>query len=551
MTGDMFIHGSLSIASTGVSWGANSTGMRFVSTTTGNTISVAGVVMAGNPFFDGVGGEWTLLGNYTNNNAGRNLTLTNGTLNLNGFTFTIANLACNNSNVRAINFGTTGKIVLIGSGVRIVDIRTATNFSASGNKLIECTYSSSVGTRTIETGTVTAVNALNISVTAGSDIVSMSNSFNDINLTGFTGTLTSGARTVFGNLAIPSGITVSGSTSATTLSGTGTQTITAGSVLDFPITDSGTGTVQLGANLTLGSTRRFTHSSGTLDLNGFNLTTAEFSSSGTSARTIATSTGSIVVTGNAATNWNLADTTNLTVTGNRTVQFTYAGATGTRNIRHGNSPGTFDDATAFNMSFTAGSDTINFTGAVRNLSMAGFTGSLTTGSTELRCTGNLTFGTGSTTTPSSFPLVLAGTSSQTVATNGVTLDFPITMSGSDVSFATALTHGAADRTFLFTSGTLRFKEGTTNNLTIFTSSGGAAKTLRSGVGGVQATLSDVSGINSLSNTTVQDINAIGGASWQAYTANGNVDAGNNTGWLFSPAASAYMYTRRKNKRIII
>jgi len=45
-------------------------------------------------------------------------------------------------------------------------------------------------------------------------------------------------------------------------------------------------------------------------------------------------------------------------------------------------------------------------------------------------------------------------------------------------------------------------------------------------------LSDASGLISVSYCSIQDSNATGGASWYAETSLGNVNAGNNTGWLF-------------------
>lgn len=85
--------------------------------------------------------------------------------------------------------------------------------------------------------------------------------------------------------------------------------------------------------------------------------------------------------------------------------------------------------------------------------------------------------------------------------------------------------------------TITFTAGTTQTVSAFGVSGtsGNLITLNTTVAGSQATLSDSSGTNSLSFTSVKDLAATGGAAWLAYTANGNVDAGNNTGWLFAPA----------------
>lgn len=99
--------------------------------------------------------------------------------------------------------------------------------------------------------------------------------------------------------------------------------------------------------------------------------------------------------------------------------------------------------------------------------------------------------------------------------------------------------------------TITLTAGTTQTVSAFGVSGtsGNLITLNSSSAGSQATLSDSSGTNSVSFVSIKDINATGGSFWSAYTSNGNVDAGNNTGWDFNGEASRYIYTRRKNKVI--
>lgn len=100
--------------------------------------------------------------------------------------------------------------------------------------------------------------------------------------------------------------------------------------------------------------------------------------------------------------------------------------------------------------------------------------------------------------------------------------------------------------------TIRFTAGTTQTVSAFSVSGtsGNLITLDTTVAGTRATLSDPSGLVSVSFCSIKDINATGGAFWQAYTVNGNVDGGNNLGWDFNAAAWSYMYNVRKSKRIL-
>ena len=82
--------------------------------------------------------------------------------------------------------------------------------------------------------------------------------------------------------------------------------------------------------------------------------------------------------------------------------------------------------------------------------------------------------------------------------------------------------------------TVTLTAGTTQTVSAFSLAGTAGNliTLNTNISGVQATLSDSSGVNSVSFVSIKDINATGGAIWDAPTTNGNVDAGNNTGWNF-------------------
>jgi hypothetical protein len=90
---------------------------------------------------------------------------------------------------------------------------------------------------------------------------------------------------------------------------------------------------------------------------------------------------------------------------------------------------------------------------------------------------------------------------------------------------------------------ITFTAGTTNTFTSFSLAGTAGNliTLRSSSAGTQYTLSDSSGIVSVSFLDIRDSNATGGAIWQAYTANGNVSSGNNSGWIFSPSNFFMMF----------
>lgn len=91
--------------------------------------------------------------------------------------------------------------------------------------------------------------------------------------------------------------------------------------------------------------------------------------------------------------------------------------------------------------------------------------------------------------------------------------------------------------------TITFTAGTTQTVASFTASGtsGNLVTLNSATPGSRFTISDSAGTNSVSYCSITDSAVTGGAAWNAYTTNGNVDGGNNTGWAFN-APVTYSYS---------
>ncbi len=442
------------------------------------------------------------------------------------------------------------KVVNI-AGNGIVVLRTDTGSTVTGNPIVNLTYAGSTGTRTIGTGATTEANSITVNITAGSDIVttSASSAFKSLNFTGFAGTYTNTTRTIYGNLTISSGMTVTAGANATTFAATsGTQQITTnGKTLDFPVIQNSPGaTVQLQDNLTIGSTRTYTLTAGTLDLSSGNrtLSTGLFNSNNSNTRSIAFGTGNITLTQNGATIWTTATSTGLTFTGTPTVNATYAGATGTRTISVGNTAGG-SQAVAINLNVSAATDIVNLSlsSNVNNLTFTGFTGTAGLGYIAW---GNLTLSAGMTISGSTNgPIFSATTGTTTITTNGVTFDRAMSFVGvgGNYVFQDALTM-AATRVFFISNGTVRLKNGVTTTVGVFSAGGSTAKTLRSTLAGSQATLSQASGTVSTVNMTIQDINATGGATWNAFVDQGNVDAGNVDGWDFgiSPVVGGAEYT---------
>jgi len=311
-------------------------------------------------------------------------------------------------------------------------------------------------------------------------------------------------------------------------SGTGTCTTAAGAITTQCIVNTSTLNFVLGANFTISNA--FTLTAGSLSLGSNTLTCRNFLTNSANTRTIDFGTGNITLTGSSMTIWTSPTSTNLTTSGSRTVNCTSSSSTGTRTISTSSAAGT--ESAQVNFNVTAGSDTLTIGSGCRTLDLTGFSGTLTNSARVVY--GNLIISSGVTLNSGNNTTTFAATSgTQQVTTNGKTLNFPITQNGigGTLELQDSLTMGST-RTFTLTNGTLRLKNGVTSTVGAFATSGTNQKFLRSTLAGSQATLSQSSGTVNATYLTIQDINATGGATWNARTDLGSKDISNNTGWNF-------------------
>jgi len=127
---------------------------------------------------------------------------------------------------------------------------------------------------------------------------------------------------------------------------------------------------------------------------------------------------------------------------------------------------------------------------------------------------------------------MTSASAKTFAGNGLT--YPelenggagsLTISGNNTF--TTISNSVQPTTFNFTSGTTQ----TVTNFNVSGTAGNLVTITATSTG--QATLSKASGTVSVSYTSISKSNATGGATWRALAADGNVNGGTNTGWIFS------------------
>jgi hypothetical protein len=448
-------------------------------------------------------------------------TLTQGTVNLNGFTLSTGAFSSNNTNTRVITFGSANIALTSTSGSTIIlNMDDATNFTYTGTGGFTRNMAA---TATIDFGNTaggTSTNAPNLTVNAGASALTITatSHFKTIDFTGSTSTVT-GTATLYSSPTLAVGGTYTGLSFVYTT----TQSFNSGAKSIGGLTVNGSAiTLTLAANLTVAVTGTFTLTQGTLDLGGFSLSTGIFSSSNTNTRAITFGSTNITLTGANVTRLSMADATNFTYTGtggfivnvNSDITLTF-GTTG----------GSSTNAPNLVANSAGVSDTLTFT-ATSHFKTIDFTGADCDTLGAVIVYGNVTFDPAGTYT-AGFTVTFSGTG--TFDSQGQTISFlNINGSGIVVTCADAITVGG---TLTFTDGTLRLRRSQTTTVGSFVTSGTTLKYLESTTSGTQATLSDAAGTNTVTYLSIKDSNATGGATFNAISPT-NVNAGNNAGWIF-------------------
>lgn len=436
------------------------------------------------------------------------LTLTSGVLELNSSNITVNGVVSNTgTGVRTLGFG-TGSITVspsLTTATTVWSAATLTNCTITGSRTVNFIFAGSSFAATINNGATaggsaaTAIDIASVTDTITTHTVTMSGHFRDLNLSSFSKTLSNSTRTVYGNITLNGSMIMNSGTAVTTIAGNGSnKTITSnGAQPPFPITvalGASSEKVSLNDALTISALRTFTLTSGNLNLNGFTLTCAQFASTNSNTRNVdfslnATSGtyGNIVIAGvttSTYVGWSAGTLTGLTFTGPAEISVAInSSSASVVTIDHGSTAGTSASNRLSIVSFTAGTSlaAITTTGHFNRLNFSDPSGALriTTGTTTVY--ESLEIGSTTIVNASTSVMTLAGAA--TLKSNGVTLNFPITvLTGTTAKLLDACTLGNT-RTFTLTSGSFDLN-GFTLTTGIFASSGSTARTLNFNAGNI-------------------------------------------------------------------
>ena len=473
-SGGSVIYGSLTL-STGMTVGTTSNLINFKGTSGTKTVTSNGKTINFPIVFNGIGSTWQLQDNLTINTS-YTLTLDGGTLNINNKVVTTGIFSSTTGNfTRAIGFGTagTGKITAAGVGSATVAVLA---FGSSGNLTI-------TGTPIFE-----LTNTTFPTCAFGSALQGPWTEANALSISVGTSTGTAGIyvanATNFISIGYYKDINLTGFTGSFS-------------------NGSGYGRTLYGS-LTVSSV---------MTIAADTQTTTFAATSG--IKTI-TSNGNIlnmpIIFNGVGGNWQLQDALTMGLT---------------RPLTHTNGTINLNGKT-----LTVGTQYLTATGT-KNLTFNGGTLACPTSSTT---SFNNSVPTGFTTT--------AGTGTGTIS---MTSSLAKTFVGGGSTFNCNLNQGGAgtltingSNTFSGLTNTVQpatilFGVGTTTTVTNFLLSGTAGNliTLNVATGTTQFVLSKSTGTASVSYCSIYNSNATGGAIWQALTSNGNINNGNNTGWIFS------------------
>ena len=500
-------YGSMTLPASNCTWtGVAGALVTFRATTTGKTVTTNGVSLTLTAVtFNGVGGAWTL-GSAITFGTAQNIVVTNGTFNTGNFNITGGTFAVNAVGTQVINLGSSTLTLRAGTGI---------NFSQTAGLTFNAGTSSIVCSATTPTFTGGSQTFYNVSFTStGGGLVSTingANTFNNLNQT----TAASGQRfvTLGANQTVSGTLTLGAANTAirrmlVQSNAIGTQrTITLNGSL-ATLAD-----VDFRDIATAGSFGTWT---GTRIGNGLNNSGITF----TAAKDVY---------------WNLAAGGNWSGTG---WALSSGGAVSVNNFPLAQDKAIIEN-TGLNTSATISIESAWWVG---ELDASTRSNAMTLANTTRtpRIYKNVTLSSAVTMTGTGVWSFFGQGTTQILDVNTATFVPPITIDSPSGTLQLAEDTTCSSIVTL-TQGTLKIKDGATFTVGTFATSGTNQKFLQSTLAGTQATISQASGTVNASYLTIKDINATGGATWNALFSNNNADGGNNNGWDFGAEPVLRLY----------
>jgi voltage-gated potassium channel Kch len=427
-----------------------------------------------------------------------------GVIDLNGYDWTPGNSSANlsyfqSTNVKIIK-SNGGEIILTGNNAQIVSAQTAYLIALLNDKAtINCTYSGGVGTRTFQFNSgssqlnVESFSNIIIKISSGTDIIAITNNPPTFDFTGFSGTLSNVAnRRFMGDVTLSSTMSITAGNVWEPVTGPGRPYLfeAAGLTLETPVRVYAglPGGIKFASATTFGTTRQLRYDFGLVDCNNYSISFGNILTSAAIPRAINVGSAGISLTGSSTTVFSANTPTYHFVLGSGGINCTYSGGTGTRTFdvgSTGNVPSAASAKYIPPLNFTAGTDIVAIAGGSRvygDINFTGFSGTHTVQANNIWY-GSPTFSGTMTLTASASAQQFNGNVTQNITTNGITIDFPITINQSGAGSFKLLgntTIGSA-RTLTLTAGTIDLNN---FNLStgIFSSSNSNARTLTFGSG---------------------------------------------------------------------
>lgn len=289
---DYYIYGDTYIGNT-TSFTNSTTSALYLSPTAGttNTLQINGTMPR--PIVVNAADSTGTVRLASNVSINKTLALTTGKLDLNDYTLTALSTDGSAATSVILAFGTSGKLVVNGTGT-VWNVTTTITYT--GTSRVEINNATSTAA-SVDAGATAEADTLNFYVKAGTYSLTLIGSVNTIDFTGFSGTLAAGARTIYGSWVASANMTITGTATAMTFAGTsGTKTITSnGKAFNMPLTFNGAGSTWQFQDAAT-DVYLITLTNGTIDLNGKTLTFQQLVTA-TGTKNITFNGGTLTLTG--------------------------------------------------------------------------------------------------------------------------------------------------------------------------------------------------------------------------------------------------------------